>query len=77
MGAEMFGELINSGITVAIGIYATGLGYRWFGPKPGESEKHDRWHAAWGTTFKYLGPFLIATAVILGVVGFLRWSARP
>ena len=59
MRVEVIAALVDGGIPIVGGIYATLLGLRIIGKPPGESPKYDRWHERFGRTLKVLGPILV------------------
>lgn len=68
MSADAIGGLVNFGIMVAAGVYATLLGYRKIGQPPGQNQKVDDYHAKWGSVYRTVGPVLIVGGVVLGLV---------
>ena len=72
MRPEVIAAIVDGGIPFLGGIYATLMGFRVIGKRPGESVKYDQWYERFGTTFKVLGPLLIAFGLIQmarGIVG--------
>ena len=59
MNPDVFGELVNAAIPFLGGIYATLLGYRVVGTKPGTSIRADEWHTRFDRMFRILGPLLM------------------
>jgi len=62
----MVGDLVNGAIPFFGGIYATLLGFRVLGKKPGANPKYDEWHNRFGGLLKVLGPFLVLFGLFLG-----------
>lgn len=57
------GNRIDDAISPLIGAFAAMYGYRVIGKKPGESRKHDEWHARHGAWFRIGGVGLMLFAV--------------
>ena len=64
MSPQLFGALVDCAIPFFGGFYATLLGYRKVGKRPGEDARYDAWHDRYGRLFRILGPFLVAFAVV-------------
>jgi hypothetical protein len=75
MRAEMVGELVNGAIPFFGGIFATLLGFRVLGRKPGANLKYDEWHNRFGTLLKVLGPLLVLFGVFLWIKGIVPESS--
>ncbi len=63
MTANTIAGLIESTFLVAMGLYATLLGQRRVGKKPGESFEVDRWHDRNRGALRFGGPIVIALGV--------------
>jgi hypothetical protein len=77
MRPEFIGELFNAAIPFFGGIYATLLGFRVVGKKPGASPKYDEWHSRFGSLLKLLGPLLVLFGLFLAASATLRVSGHP
>jgi hypothetical protein len=75
MTAGQMATIIEAGIGVLIGLYASLLGHRVVGKKPGESPDYDKWHEAWGGTLKALGPVIAACSALTGAIMLLNGAA--
>jgi len=76
MSPELLGQLVNASIPFFGGVYATLLGFRVVGAKPGQSLKSDEWHARFGKLLKVLGPLLILFGLFSALIGFVA-PPRP
>ena len=56
--------IIDHSISVLAGILALLLGYRVLGPKPGANPKYDTFYLKWTKHLKWLGPVIIAFALV-------------
>jgi hypothetical protein len=65
----MTGQLLNGAIPVLGGIYATLVGFRLIGKKPGVNTKYDDWHNRYGLLLKILGPLTVLFGMFLWVNG--------
>lgn len=65
MNSQLIAALIQYGILVLIGIYATLLGHRIAGPRPGKNLKYDVWFEKNGVMFRLVGPLLIGGGLIM------------
>ena len=74
MRPEVIGELVNGAIPVLGGIYATLLGYRVVGKKPGVNAKYDEWHSCYGQLLKVLVPVLVVFGMFLWATGISHVS---
>jgi hypothetical protein len=59
--------LVLSAIMLAAGIYATLLGHRVLGRRPGLSFAYDAWHDRHGHRLRRLGPLLILAALLIAL----------
>jgi hypothetical protein len=64
--------LADAAIPLFGGIYATLLGFRLVGKKPGVSPKFDEWHDRRGALLRGLGPFLVLFSLWRGISGWER-----
>jgi hypothetical protein len=69
MRPEIVGELVEIAIPFFGGLYATLLGARVIGKKPGVSPKYDEWHDRNGGRLKVVGPLLMVVGAVLGLSG--------
>ena len=72
MRAEQIGALVDGAIPFAAGLYATLLGYRVLGKKPGESPQYDEWHRKHGGKFRVLGLLTLLTGLLYAMIRLLR-----
>lgn len=72
MRPEVIGALVDGAIPFFGGIYATLLGFRVLGKKPGVSPKYDEWHRRFGGLMKILGPLLVLFGLFLWISGIAR-----
>lgn len=63
LDARRIGGIVDAAIPLVAGIFATMLGARKVGRRPGEDPNSDRWHERWDRSLRILGPLLIAFAV--------------
>lgn len=75
MRPEHVGVLAEGVIPFLGGIYATLLGFRIIGPKPGAKPKHDEWHRRWGGFVRLGGPLIVVFGVFLWVKGIAYHSS--
>ncbi len=71
MMPHIVGTLVDCGIPIAGGIWATPAAAHKIGPVPGASEKYDAWHERWGPWLRILGPVLVAISVLRLVVALV------
>ncbi|MEA2592952.1 MAG: hypothetical protein QOD62_2783 [Actinomycetota bacterium] len=64
--SRLVGGMVDAAIPLLGGIYATLLGFRKIGKRPGESINCDLWHQRWDKTFRFFGPILVMFGVYLG-----------
>lgn len=64
--------LCCSGIGFLLGIFATLLGYRLIGRKPGQVEAYDKYYARVGKHLKWIGPLIIALCSIVILSGMIH-----
>jgi hypothetical protein len=55
-------SLIDSSLSIVVGIVVTLIGFRLLGPKPGINGKFEALHAKWLKHLKWLGPLMIVFA---------------
>jgi hypothetical protein len=67
MNPRIVAGLVDALIPTLGGVYATLLGYRIVGKKPGESFDYDRWHERYGTMLRRFGPLIIVLGIFLAV----------
>jgi len=60
--------VIDHSISVLGGILALLFGYRVLGPKAGVDPKYDAFYLKWGKHLKWLGPVVIAFALVQIVI---------
>jgi hypothetical protein len=72
MTAETIGVLVDAGIPLLGGIYATLLGFRVIGKPKGEAPEVDAWHQRYASHLKILGPMVM----IFGLVKLMTGLAR-
>jgi hypothetical protein len=72
VSAKALTLLYEAGIPLLGGLYATLLGFRVVGKKPGADPKFDELHRQKLEWLKWGGPLVMAIGVALGVVELLR-----
>lgn len=65
----MIGLLVDAGIPLLGGVYATLLGFRVIGKPHGEAPEVDEWHARYGRHLMILGPMVTAFGLFKLVSG--------
>jgi hypothetical protein len=60
--------MIDFSISVLGGVVALLLGYRVLGPQPGANPKYDAFYLKWAKHLKWLGPLIIAFALVQIVI---------
>jgi hypothetical protein len=78
MKRDLLITLAGDSLLFAGGLYATLLGFRVIGKKPGVSAQHDDWYKRWGRNLKILGPMLMVFAVFSTTLAVFqyRFAAR-
>jgi hypothetical protein len=71
MRPEHIGVLVEGVIPFLGGIYATLLGFRVVGPKPGVNPRTDDWHRRWGRFMRLGGPLIVVFGFFLWVKGII------
>jgi hypothetical protein len=71
MRPEAIAGLVEGAIPFFGGIYATLLGHRIVGKKPGEDLRYDQWHERFGPMFRILGPFMVIFGIFLAIKGIV------
>jgi hypothetical protein len=77
MRSEVVGQLVSGAIPLFAGIYATLLGFRLLGKKPGVNPKLDQWHRRYGIFLKVIGPSLVLVGLFLGINIIVLESNAP
>lgn len=62
--STLLATVIDHSISVLGGILALLVGYRVLGPKAGVDPKYDAFYLKWGKHLKWLGPVVIAFALV-------------
>ena len=70
MQVEFWYSIVEFGVTLFGGLWATLLGHRIVGKKLGEDAKWDAWYKRFGRHLKWLGPAVMVFAVILLLIRF-------
>ncbi len=63
MSPGTIAALVDGGIPLIGGIYATLIGFRVVGKPLGTSREYDQWHERFGTVLKVCGPMMIAFGI--------------
>lgn len=74
MSSAFIAAAVEALIPLVGGLICTLYGFRLIGPKPGQNPKQDEWHAKWGRHMKWLGPVVIAFAIVLFAMNLNRPS---
>jgi hypothetical protein len=67
MDAKTVAALVEMGIMVLGGLYATLMGFRKVNAKPGDA-KYEAWHGRFGRHLKWLGPAVMGFGVVLFLI---------
>lgn len=75
MQPELVGALVDGAVPFFAGIYATLLGFRVVGKRPGANLKYDEWHHRFGRHARLVGPCLVSYGLFLWITGIARVSS--